>query len=54
VVPMALEAVGVVAAWIRWCQRGREKFWQPDDVRVKILWLGFKEKATGGFIGGQQ
>jgi hypothetical protein len=33
-----MEAVGVVAA--AWTQRrriGRGKFWQPDDVKVKIL-----------------
>jgi hypothetical protein len=25
---------------------------RPEDVQVKILRLGFKDRATGGFIGG--
>jgi hypothetical protein len=37
----------------RWCRtRGHEKFWQPGNVQVKILLLGFKDRETGGFIGG--
>jgi hypothetical protein len=37
--------------WRRCRRRGRRKFWQPDDVQVKILQLGFKDRETGGFIG---
>jgi hypothetical protein len=33
-------------------RRGHGKFWHPDGVQVKILWLGFKDRAAGGFIGG--
>jgi hypothetical protein len=54
VVPTALEVVGMVAAWTQWHRRGRGKFWQPDGVQVKILRLGFKDMAVGGFIDGQQ
>jgi hypothetical protein len=33
-----MEAVGVVAAaWNQWRRIGHGKFWQPDDVKVKIL-----------------
>jgi hypothetical protein len=53
-VPTMLEAVEVAAAWTQRRRRGRRKFWQPDDVQVKILRLGFKDRAVGGFIGGQQ
>jgi hypothetical protein len=28
-------------------RRGRGKFWQPDDIQVKILRLGFKDRAAG-------
>jgi hypothetical protein len=28
-------------------RRGHEIFWQLDSVQVKILWLGFKDKAAG-------
>jgi hypothetical protein len=45
---MALRQLG----WRR-RQRGREKFWQADGVQVKIVWLGFKDRTAGGFIGGQ-
>jgi hypothetical protein len=47
-----VEAVRVVAAWTRQCQRGHGKFLQPDGIQVKILWLGFKDRVAGGFIGG--
>jgi hypothetical protein len=42
-----MEAVRVAAAWTRRRRRRREKFWQPDDVQVKILRLGFKDRVTG-------
>jgi hypothetical protein len=38
--------------WWRHRRRGCGKFWQPDSVQVKILWLGFKDRETRGFIGG--
>jgi hypothetical protein len=47
-----VEAVEVASAWTRQRRRGRKKFCQPDDIQVKILRLGFKDSATGGFIGG--
>jgi hypothetical protein len=47
-----------MAAWMQpgWRQRrrGRGEFWQPHDVQVNILQLGFKDRAAGGFIGGPQ
>jgi hypothetical protein len=49
-----IEAVGVVSAWTRRQRRGRGKFWEADGVQVKILRLGFKDGATGGFIDGPQ
>jgi hypothetical protein len=42
-----MEAVGVAAAWTQQRRRGREKFSQSDGVQVKILQLGFKDRATG-------
>jgi hypothetical protein len=54
VVPTTLEAVEVAAAWTQRRRTGRGKFWQLDDVQVKILRLGFNDRAVGGFIGGQQ
>jgi hypothetical protein len=50
----SIEAIEVVAAWSQWHRREREKFCQPDSVQVKILWLWSKDRAAGGFIGGQQ
>jgi hypothetical protein len=49
-----VEAVGVAVAWTQRCRRACRKFWQPDGVQVKIFRLGFKDRAAGGFIGGQQ
>jgi hypothetical protein len=49
-----VEAVRVAVAWTRHRFRGRGKFWQPDGIQVKILWLGFKDRAARGFTGGQQ
>jgi hypothetical protein len=48
-----VETIGLAVAWTRRRRRGRGKFWQPDGIQVKILWLGFKDRATGGFIGRQ-
>jgi hypothetical protein len=42
-----MEAVGVAAAWTQRRRRGHEKFSQSDSVQVKILQLGFKDRATG-------
>jgi hypothetical protein len=50
----SIKAIEVVAAWSQWHRREREKFCQPDSVQVKILWLWSKDRAAGGFIGGQQ
>jgi hypothetical protein len=36
-----VEVVGVAAAWTRRRQRRRGKFWQPDNIQVKILRLGW-------------
>jgi hypothetical protein len=51
-------ATAVVTTWMqpgwRRRRRGRREFWQPDDVQVNILRLGFKDRAAGGFIGGPQ
>jgi hypothetical protein len=49
-----VEAVGVAVAWTQRRRRACRKFWQPDGVQVKIFRLGFKDRAVGGFIGGQQ
>jgi hypothetical protein len=43
----------------RRCRRGRRqrgcmKFWQLEDVQVKILRLGFEDRVAGSFIGGLQ
>jgi hypothetical protein len=38
----------------RWRRRGCGKFWQPNDVQVKVLRLGFQDTTAGGFIDGSQ
>jgi hypothetical protein len=47
-------ANGEATAWTRRCRRRQGKIWQPDNVQVKILQLGFKDRVAGVFIQGPQ
>jgi hypothetical protein len=49
-----MEAVEVTMTWTQRRRRRRMKFRQLDGVQVKILRLGFKDRAAVGFRGGPQ
>jgi hypothetical protein len=42
-----VEAIEVALAWTQRRRRGRKKFCQPNDIQVKILRLGFKDRRLG-------
>jgi hypothetical protein len=50
----SVEPITVATVWTQRRRRGHKKFWQPDGVEVKIIQLGFKDRAARGFIGEPQ